>query len=70
GGWLAREVEREYAQVRAAALADPVAPYSDEQFEQAVEDLRTFARERPAFVAAEVAAARAALGLATPRPSR
>lgn len=70
GGWLAREVEREYAQVRAAALADPVAPYSDEQFEQAVEDLRTFARERPAFVAAEVAAARAALGLAAPQPSR
>ncbi len=70
GGWLDREVEREYAQIRVAALADPVAPYSDEQFEQAVEDLRTFARVRPAFVAAEVAAARAALGLAAPQPSR
>ena len=38
-----------------------------EQFEQAVEDLGTFARERGAVVAAEVAAARGRTGL---RPAR
>lgn len=58
GGWLEREIEREYQQIHAAALADPVKPFTNEQFEQAVDDLRTFARERPGFVSAEIAAAR------------
>lgn len=58
GGWLEREIEREYQQIHAAALTDPVKPFTNEQFEQAVEDLRTFARERPGFVSAEIAAAR------------
>lgn len=68
-GWLEREIEREYAQVRLAALADPVKPYTNEQFEQAVEDLRAFARGRGAVVSAEVAEARARAGLLrTARP--
>jgi hypothetical protein len=54
-GWLEREVERAYEQVRAWVLADPFKPYSDEEFESAVEALRTFARVRPAFVRCEVA---------------
>ena len=62
-GWLEREIEFEYQQIRAAAHADPVAPYSPEQFEQAVEDLRTFARERGRFVTAEVEASRTRAGL-------
>jgi spore coat protein H len=58
-GWLEREVEREYNQIRPAMLADPQKPFSNEDFEQAVRDLTTFARQRGAFVTAEVAAARA-----------
>ena len=45
-GWLEEEVLREYAQIREAALADPLTPYSNEQFEQSMEFLRAFARHR------------------------
>ena len=49
--------------------ANPVKPYTNEQFEQAVEDLRAFARERGAAVSAEVAGARTRAGLLqTARP--
>jgi spore coat protein CotH len=58
-GWLEREIEKEYAQIRDAALADPDKPFSNEQFEGAVNDLRTFSHKRGEFVTAQVAAARA-----------
>ena len=67
GGWLAREIEREYAQIHAAALADPVKPFTNEAFEDSVNALRVFAQERPGFVAAEIAADRARTGL-RPKP--
>lgn len=54
-GWLEREIDFEYAQIREAALADPVKPFSNEAFEQAVEDLRTFARDRSDFVFSAIA---------------
>lgn len=57
-GWLEREVEREYAQIRNAALADTTKTYTNEEFEAAVEAMRVFARERSAFVTSEVAKAR------------
>jgi hypothetical protein len=57
-GWLEREVERMYGQIRTAVLADPAKPYSNELFEASVEELRVFARERGAYVNAEVAASR------------
>jgi len=57
-GWMEREIERIYAQTRAAVLADPAKPYSNEVFEASVNELRVFARERGAFVNAEVLAAR------------
>ena len=57
-GWLEREVEREYAQVRDAALSDPTKPFTNDDFEIAINDLRTFARRRGDFVTAEVNAAR------------
>jgi hypothetical protein len=63
GGWLTREIAFEYAQVREAALADPVKPFSNAQFEQDVDALRAFASSRGAFVMAEVAAARSDAGL-------
>lgn len=59
-GWMEREIEREYNQIRdysAVALQD-LAFYSKAEFEQAVESLRDFARRRSDFVRAEVAAAR------------
>jgi hypothetical protein len=53
-GWLEREIEREYQQIRAAALIDPLKPFSNDEFEQAVGDLRLFAQQRAAFVLQEV----------------
>jgi spore coat protein CotH len=54
-GWMEREIERQYNQIRDAALADPEKPYSNEQFTQAIEAMITFARQRPDFVRSEVA---------------
>jgi spore coat protein CotH len=55
-GWLEGEIEREYQQIRDAALADPHKPYSNDDFENAVNFLRQFARERSANVWSEVVA--------------
>jgi spore coat protein CotH len=49
-GWLEREIQREYQQIREPAVADPVKPFSNDDFERAVADLIVFARERGAFV--------------------
>ena len=56
-GWLEAEVNREYDQIHAAALDDTIL-YSNDQFEQAVVDLRAFARNRSAAIRGQVAAAR------------
>jgi len=57
-GWLEREVRREYVQIRDAARNDEVKPFTNDQFEQSVADLLEFARQRGAFVSAEIARAR------------
>jgi spore coat protein CotH len=57
-GWLAREIDREFLQIRDSVFADPVIPYTFEQFEAAVDVLRTFARDRGSIVTAEVARSR------------
>ncbi len=54
-GWLEREIKRQGDQVDAIVPDDPVAPYSHAQFHIAVDSMRQFARQRPAFVACEVA---------------
>jgi spore coat protein CotH len=54
-GWLEREVNREFEQIRDAALTDPEKTYTNDQFLQAVEDLRKFAQDRPDFVRIAVA---------------
>lgn len=54
-GWLEKEIQRQYALVREAAWADPVKPFTNEAFDQAVADLVLFARTRPAFVQGEIA---------------
>ena len=53
-GWLEREVRRSYEQIRDAALDDPAKPFSNDEFEQDVQRLIEFARERSAFVRDEV----------------
>jgi spore coat protein H len=58
--WLEQEIQREYLQIRDAALADPVKPFTNEDFERAVTALGVFARSRGAFVIGEVERARAA----------
>jgi len=57
-GWLEREVEREYEQIRVAAVADPVKPFTNEAFDQAVSDLLAFARRRGETVTQQVEEAR------------
>jgi hypothetical protein len=54
-GWLEREVEREFAQINAAVQADSNKPYSNDQFQAAVEFLRQFVRQRPDFVRNQIA---------------
>lgn len=57
-GWLEQEIGREYLQIRAAALEDRFKPFSNEEFEESVRQLLVFARERSAFVRADVARSR------------
>lgn len=57
-GWLEREIEREYLQIREAALTDTDKPFTNEEFEAQVQALLAFARERAAQIAAQVAASR------------
>jgi spore coat protein CotH len=56
-GWLEVEVNREYDQIHAAALAD-TSLYTNAEFEQAILDLKYFAQNRSGIVQTQVAAAR------------
>jgi spore coat protein CotH len=58
GNWLDREIQKEYAQVRDASRADAQKPFSNDDFENAIQGLLNFARTRSAQVNAQVAAAR------------
>jgi spore coat protein CotH len=44
--WLEREIDVAYAQIREAVYRDPAKPYAIDTFEESVEFLRTFARQR------------------------
>ena len=57
-GWLEREVIRQADQIRALAKTDTFKPFTNEEFDAAVEGLLTFARERSAFVLGQVTASR------------
>ena len=57
-GWLEREVLRQYQQIRAIALDDVLKPYTNDEFEAAVQQMLEFARQRPVFVRGEVDARR------------
>lgn len=49
-GWLEKEIEREYRQIRPAVRADTAKYLSDEEFEKTIAGLRRFARERSRVV--------------------
>ncbi len=53
-GWLEREITREYEQVKTLARADVLKPWTNDEFEQAVQQLLEFARQRPGLVRREV----------------
>jgi spore coat protein CotH len=55
GGWLEQETFREYAQISDAVHADPLAPYSADEFEQGIALIEQFARERANVVRQYVA---------------
>lgn len=57
-GWMEREIDREYAQIKDFVYADTHKPFSNDDFEQAVQSLRAFARARPANVISQVNAFR------------
>lgn len=56
-GWLEREVNREYEQIRTDALADTLI-FTNAEFEAAIADVKIFARDRADAVRLQVAAAR------------
>jgi spore coat protein H len=57
-GWLEREIEREYNQIKTPALSDPKKNFTNEEFEQAVRELTAFAQQRGASVTRQVTAVR------------
>ena len=56
-GWLEREVDRLSAKIAPAVVADPVAPFTFEEFEGNVRGLRGFLRTRPPYVECAAGAA-------------
>ena len=54
-GWMEREIDRQYQQIRDLVYADTKKPFTNDDFEQDVQTLRTFARERPTFIETAVA---------------
>jgi hypothetical protein len=68
-GWLEGEIFRQHAQIREAALADPRTPHSNEAFEESIEFLKRFARERATIVRAYVADVPSDIGAVPDVPS-
>lgn len=56
-GWLLREIDRLYAQIRPTMRSDTFRPFTNDDFEDAVALMRQFALERGPFVRCEVAKA-------------
>jgi len=54
-GWLDLEIQQHGGLIAETMLADPVKPFTNEEFESGMNELRTFARSRASFVKCEVA---------------
>jgi hypothetical protein len=63
---LEQEIERQYQQIRVAALEDPLRPFTNAQFEEGIAGLRAYAFDRPRSLAAQIAIARAGVSVQTP----
>ncbi len=57
-GWLEREVDRQHALIDLAVQADPQKPYTNDEFQAAVQFLREFARQRPGSLKTQAAQSR------------
>jgi hypothetical protein len=54
-GWMEREIDREYAQIKELVYTDAEKPFTNAQFEAEVESLKTFARTRKDYIIGAVA---------------
>jgi len=54
-GWMEREIDREYAQIKELVYTDAEKPFTNEQFEAEVASLKTFARTRKDYIINAVA---------------
>ncbi len=54
-GWLEREIDRLYAQIRTTMRADPYKAFTNEEFEDGIAAIKQFARERGPYVRCEAA---------------
>jgi spore coat protein CotH len=57
-GWLEREIDREYRQISEGVRADTQKPYTNEEFDESVRQMKLFARERGRSIRDQVAASR------------
>ena len=57
-GWMEQEIARQRALIEPLMRADPLKPYSNQEFEATMATLAAFPRQRAEFVRAEVSAAR------------
>ena len=53
-GWLEREIDRLYAQIRTTMRADTLKAFTNDEFEDAIAYMQQFARERGPYVRCEV----------------
>ncbi len=58
GNWLVRQIRQSALLIAEAAYEDPLKPFANDEFDNHMAYLVDFARQRPAFVLREVAAAR------------
>jgi hypothetical protein len=55
---MEREVRRVYQQIRDAAYADTEKPFTNDEFDQSIEDVTAFVRRRAGVVITEIDALR------------
>jgi hypothetical protein len=65
---LGERLEAAYALVREAALSDPKKPYTNEEFELGILDVRDVVARRPGDILAQIEALEAGAGAAAPPP--
>jgi hypothetical protein len=67
GDWLLAEIEASAALITDAAHADPLKPFSNDDYDASIEFLREFARQRSQLVLGQTTAERGATGIVSDR---